>query len=88
MTGMTVMLTCKQSPALDRTLASLSELAHRSPELVQGFLDVGDPIAEACSIDEDLLPACRTNEVRVVLQPSKRLLDFLAAARAGDGNHV
>ena len=80
----TLRLTCEQSPELVRSMASLAKLAERSPKCVQRFFRSRKSFAKAIRIDEDLLPASVADEMRVVLQPSDRLVQFLAAMGAGD----
>ena len=69
--------------ALDAALQSLSELAEHRTEVVQRFLDGIDSFSELVRIDAESLPALGAGQLRIALQPSDRLVEFLAAVRAG-----
>lgn len=83
MPTLTLTLRCDAEPIL-AAISSLSELAQRSPELVQRFLDGLDASSELVRVELDGLPASRTGECRTVLHPSNRLAEFLSAAGAGE----
>lgn len=72
------------SSSVDRALASLAELAERFPEVVQRFLDGLDPRAKLFRIYPKRGFALRAGEVRIVLQPTNRLVHFLSAFGAGN----
>ncbi len=65
-------------------IASLSEVADRSPQVVQSFLDSIDSSAQLVRFDGDLRSAARAGNQGIVLEPSDFLLDFLSAFRAGE----
>lgn len=78
-----VTIHCDAAP-FEAALASLSELAERSPELVRRFLDGVDPSTQLVRIETEDMTAPRAGECRTVLHPSDLLAEFLAAARTGD----
>lgn len=82
---MTARLTihCDAAP-IEAAMASLSELAQRSPELVRRFLDGLEDSTQLMRIESEGLPAARAGECRTALHPSDLLVEFLAAARTGD----
>ena len=75
-----VRITCERSPELVRAIASLEELAKRSPERVQRFLDCPLCLSELIRVDGNHLAASGAGDLRVLLEPSYRFLDFLAAS--------
>lgn len=80
---MRLTMRCNAAPLLG-ALDSLAELAERSPQIVQGFLDrVGDT-SQLARFDLDLRPAAATGDCRVALEPTDLLREFLLAARAGE----
>lgn len=78
-----VTVLCDASPLLS-ALGSLSELAQRSPELVEGFLNSVDAATQLVRVEFDGLTASRAGDCRTVLHPSNRLAEFLSAAGAGE----
>lgn len=80
-----VRLMAESSSALDE---ALSELASAPREFLQRFVDRPHLVAKLFRIDSDLLAASAANEMRIVLQPSERLLELVAALRTGDVDHV
>lgn len=76
-------IACDSGPFL-RAMRSLTELAESRRELVEGFLRGLDATSELVRVDFDERAAPSAGEVRVVLKPSDRFIDFLTAAGAGD----
>lgn len=85
MTTPHLMLTCRAEP-LVRAIQSLTEVAQRAPEAVEGFLQVGDLTAHLVRVDVERLAAVGTGEARIAFKPSDALRKFLAAHGAGDIN--
>lgn len=71
---------------LDAALASLSEVAQTSSEVVQRFLDGLDSASQLVGLDSDDVLATGAGDLWVVFQPSDLLVEFLLAARAGECN--
>jgi hypothetical protein len=74
---------CDAAP-FEAALASLAELAERSPELVRRFLDGLEDSTQLMRIESEGLTAAGAGECRTALHPSDLLVEFLAAARTGD----
>lgn len=72
-------LTCENDPSLDRALSALSEIAKRVPQAVDAFLGLFQSSGELVRVDGERFPAASAGDLRVVLQPSDRLLGFVAA---------
>lgn len=72
--------------SMDAALASLAELAQTRRKVVQAFLDGIDSASQLCRVDLDGLSAPFAGEMRVALQPSDLLRDFLLAARTGEAD--
>lgn len=62
----------------------LSQFAERFPERVQAFLKAAGCAPELPGFDPGFLVAVTTGQDGIALEPSNRLLHFLAAMRAGD----
>lgn len=77
--------------ALEGFLAELKEVVLRRgalPEFRQFFVDIGDALDggfETVRLDGDLFSA-NAGELRLSLQPGKRLLELFAALRAFDSH--
>lgn len=76
----TLNIQCDDEP-LKAALNSLSKLPK---EVIQGFLNELDSGAQLLLVHSEGFPTVKASEVRVILQPSDLLLEFLAAMRAGD----
>jgi hypothetical protein len=87
MANLAVRLICDDSSALS-AVALLSEFAERTPQLVHGFLDAGGDLFQLVGIDLDRGLTPSAYEVRLRLEPSNRLAEFLAACGAGDVDAV
>lgn len=70
--------------ASDPAARSLANFAQRSPEIVERFLDSLDSFEELFRVHVDDRSAPRTGELRIVLEPTDRLVNFLATSGAGD----
>jgi hypothetical protein len=84
---LTVKIACDTRP-LEVALASLSDLANGFDEVVNRFLGGLDSHAQLVRVDEDVGAATGANEVRITLQPSDLLCDFLAALGTVDVERV
>src|SRR5471032_2690868 len=69
---------------LQAALASLEAVFKASPEVCKRFLCSLDSLVELCRVDGEGCAATGAGDIRVILQPSDRLRDFLLAAGAGD----
>lgn len=76
-------IACDSGPFM-RAMRSLTELAESRCELVEGFLRGLDAASELVRVDCDERTAGGAGELRVVLEPSDRFIDFLTAAGAWD----
>lgn len=83
MAATSLTLRCNAAP-IEAAMASLADLAERSPELVHGFLDGIDAATQLVRVEIDVLSAAGAGECRTVLHPSNALAELLAAAGAGD----
>jgi hypothetical protein len=79
-----IKIQCDDRP-FQAAMRSLKELRQSSPELVERFLDGIDSSSQLVCIDTDGSAAAATGDLWVTFQPSNLLLDFLAAARTGEG---
>lgn len=70
-------------PDLDAALAAFAETVERCPEVVESFLGSLDSPRELVSVHVDRGTTAGAQQVRIRLEPSDRLLEFLAAG-AGD----
>ena len=66
---------------LMRLLAELSA-ALEVPDLAERFRDVAVGLVEAAGVDFDAMATPRARDNGVVLEPSQRLLELVAAVRA------
>jgi hypothetical protein len=82
--GITLRLTTAPSERLNRAIALLAELAEHARESVDLFLDTLGDRSQLVRLDVDESAALSAAEIRIVLEPSERLLGFLSAAGAGD----
>lgn len=83
MPDLSIRLIPESAPILD-ALANLSTLSKAFPDSVQRFLDgLLDPSELVC-LDVGNGPAGSAGEFRIALQPSDRLLEFLATFPAGN----
>lgn len=82
--GITLRLTTAPSERLNRSIALLAELAEHARESVDLFLDTLGDRSQLVRLDVDESAALSAAEIRIVLEPSERLLGFLSAAWAGD----
>lgn len=83
MSALTIRLSADAS-ALSAALAELSEFPERLHEVVELPFDRELGLTEFARVDRDVRIAGGADECRVLLQPSERLLDLLAAFRARD----
>lgn len=81
METLTVKISCDSLP-LEAALASLTDLANGSDEVVNRFLSGLDSQAQLVRVDGDVVTGSSANEVRVILQPSDLLCNFLATHAA------
>jgi len=65
-------------------LRSLEELAKLRPEIVKRFLRGRSAFSKLFRVDADVCTTRGARQYSVLLQPSDRLVKFLAAARAGN----
>jgi len=72
------------SPELRDTLSALAEVLDRLRQVGQRFVGLTDALAQTVRIDLDRLVASRAVDGGVVLEPTDRLLELLAAGRALD----
>ena len=80
----TLNIQCDDEP-LRAALDSLSKL---SKEVVQGFLSGLDSGAQLLLVDSEGFATVEASEIRVILQPSDLLHEFLSAMRAGNWNNA
>jgi hypothetical protein len=80
----TLHLITAHSPRLDVAISLLSKTAEHSREFVDLFLDTLGDRSQLVRLDVDDSAALSAGEIRIVLEPSERLLGFLAAAGARD----
>lgn len=73
--------------AVQAAVSALGDLAKTRAEVVQEFLRTEDSLFDLRQIHADGLSAC-AGEVRLRLEPTDRLLRFLAACRAGNVDGV
>jgi hypothetical protein len=78
-----IQLHCEAQP-IEAALKQLSTLAEAFPDAVQCFLDGLLDLSELVSIDSVDGPAEAAGDFRILFEPSDRLREFLAAARAGN----
>lgn len=71
------------STQASQAICSLKELAERLPEIVKRFFEACESISDIIKIDSSDYSAS-TRQLRLVLEPSDRLRDFLAACAAGN----
>lgn len=83
MAGLQIRVIPDSAPILD-ALAELSTLAKSFPEAVQRFLDGLLDRSELVRVHSIDGPAEPAGDLRILLEPSDRLREFLAAARAGN----
>lgn len=81
MAANTIVLTCDAKP-LCQALELLIQFFDRARQVGGAFLGRAQQIAQALRIDPDGLAAAHTVQGCIVLQPSERLLELMAAARA------
>lgn len=75
---------CADVAPLCAALDSLAQLAQTRREAVEAFLDGLDSPSQLFRFDQDVPPAAGTGDLRIVLEPSESLRDFLLAARTGE----
>ncbi len=80
-----VVLLC-DTEAFEAALASLTEIAKASPQIIQRFLDGLDSASQLVRVDSDAALAARASERWIKLQPSDLLIEFLATCGAGECN--
>ena len=82
-----ILIRCNARPYL-LAMALLKQLAEVSPEIVRSFLSGLDSLAQLCCVNSHIPLALGAGELRVLLQPSDLLRDFLAASGTGDIENV
>jgi hypothetical protein len=70
---------------LSQVEIALDELRKMPLEIVQAFFNSLESGAQLVSVDRNCLPTPGTNNLRVILKPAVLLSDFIATARARNG---
>lgn len=82
MANCAVKVTCETSPAFDEALRELKsglELQREGfAEAVQLFVESGFQFCHLAQVNVQDSPAASAGEIRLILEPSQALLDFLA----------
>ena len=82
--GATTIKISVDTAPFDAAVASLDELSHLAPGLFRAFFDSVDDFSQFGRLEQIHDPTAGAGDCRLLLQPTDRFRNFLAAAAAGN----